>query len=143
MKPIKTPKGATTDVMQANLLIGRGANITKRTRFTERCKEMLGGGTWVYYPEEDRFEEIVSIMHPWVARQVLPNYQGGADPRRFMPSLTIYGREVYEAEPEQWKLFMMGDPRAVLLLSSEFNEASEGGLLDVDAFAVQREGNVS
>lgn len=118
-------------------------NFGKRTRFMERRDEMLKGGTWVYYPEEDRFEEIVSLMHPWVARQLYDDYKGDGDKRRMIPSLTVYGREVFEADAETWRHFMMGHPAAVLILSSEFNPPSEGGLYDVDAFAVQREGNVS
>lgn len=112
-------------------------NISQHSRFLARVRFMLGegpndAGTFVYYPEEDRFEEIVSAQSG--------RYSPTGQPR-IIPCLTVFGREVYEMPEHHWRLFLHGHPGAVARYSAEFNEPSEA-LLDIDAFAATRQDNV-
>lgn len=101
----------------------------KRERFRARAAFMRSAGTFTYYPGEDRFEEVVSVQ--------AAKWSPTGKPRIMPQGLSIYGREVFDAPENEWRMFLEGHPLAIAKYSSEFNPPSEpGGYLDRDAFAI-------
>jgi hypothetical protein len=79
-------------------------------------------------PQRDLYVEKISIQSG--------KYNDAQPGRpRFMPGLEIYGRELYEAPEWAWQRFLEYDPRAVIALGARSHEPSEGGIVDIDAFA--------
>jgi hypothetical protein len=143
---VVAPNPATETVLSPKALPARGAPCTpaggmfrngsspaKLARFKARVLGMLEqGSTWTYYPAEDRFEELVTVQ---------PAKHSATGKPRMIAGLTVYGRVVYEAPEWLWRLFLEAHPGAIGVLSAEFHKPSEA-LIDMDAYAVHREGNI-
>lgn len=111
-----------------------GSNPGKLSRYRSRVAWMIRyGATWTYYPEDDLFEEKVSTQ---------PAHHSPTGRARFIPSLRIYGREVYELSDADWNRFISAHPQAIALWSADFLPKSPGGIFDVDAYAMDREGRI-
>lgn len=107
--------------------------LSKRVRFQERRRALLAGCSWIYFPERDLFQEILTVQ---------PARHSPTGKSRILPTpLAVYGREVFNAPEVIWRKFLEAHPLAVMQLHAQFREApKDGGIFAPDAFAVQGAG---
>lgn len=122
-------------MLRTSLATGAPHIDPKHGRFLDRARSMIRT-TWIYYPERDLFVEKLSM------RVGKYDPSGRGRPTLLVRPRHVYGREVYEAPDKLWQDFLDGHPLALIALDAWIGHPtlakvpSEGGLLDVDAFAV-------